>query len=207
MGSTLTSVSNVILASFNPYKMHDIQTEANIYQRTQLESIAMERKSPGFINTLVETSRLLSLNVADRLQPSNSLLKDWHLILSILELSNSPNLPLSDIVQTFVSNGHTPVSIEPVIDLERWCAFKNLIAADRQGCQDSSITWDIGFHGTPERNVPSIIRSGKPSPAVGPRHLFFPGRTIHITLRSQKTRRYSQHISMRSSSRKSVQVV
>jgi len=71
--------------------MHDIQAEANRYQRAQLESIAIERNSPGFINTLVETSRLLSLNVADKLQPSNSLLKDWHLILSILELSNLHN--------------------------------------------------------------------------------------------------------------------
>jgi hypothetical protein len=89
------------------------------------EHISTERKSPGFINTLVETSRLLSLNVDDKLEPSNSLLKDWHLILSILELSNFHNLRLSDIVQTFVSNGHTPVSIEPVIDLER-CRPSNI---------------------------------------------------------------------------------
>ena len=87
----------------------------NIPIKTQQDILLMQQQSPGFIETMIDLIRLLSHKLTNSSIQSEDRLKDWTLILSILELSNTPNLRLPDILHHFLNQGHLFIETEQVI--------------------------------------------------------------------------------------------
>jgi len=91
--------------------------------------------------------------------------EDWELIEYILSQSNQC-LQLKDIIYAICQKARVK-AIEPVVRLPHLLSFLEAVVHLETRSREPYKGWDIAFHATPGKNVPSIIRNGFKVPGTG----------------------------------------
>jgi hypothetical protein len=113
--------------------------------------------------SLIVTIYLYLSRKTSESRKASSLLKDlaegdFNTINFMLANSNIPGLDISDIVHNLASQKATVTTIIPVLDSLLLEAFLKQVLTFEPG--SSGRQWDIVFHGTPPKNVTSIVSDG-----------------------------------------------